>query len=62
MLVGQRMSRPVITISPDLPITEALTLLKRNNIRRAPVVKRGKMVGIITIADILNASPPRQPR
>ena len=57
MLVGQRMSRPVITISPDLPITEALTLLKRNNIRRAPVVKRGKMVGIITIADIMNASP-----
>ena len=57
MLVGQRMSRPVITISPDLPITEALTLLKRNNIRRAPVVKRGKMVGIITVADIMNASP-----
>ena len=57
MLVGQRMSRPVITVSPDLPITEALTLLKRNKIRRAPVVKRGKMVGIITIADIMNASP-----
>ena len=57
MLVGQRMSRPVITVSPDLPITEALTLLKRNNIRRAPVVKRGKMVGIITVADIMNASP-----
>ena len=57
MLVGQRMSRPVITVSPDLPITEALTLLKRNNIRRAPVVKRGKMVGIITFADIMNASP-----
>lgn len=57
MLVGQRMARPVITVSPELPITEALTLLKRNNIRRAPVVKRGKMVGIITVADIMNASP-----
>jgi acetoin utilization protein AcuB len=57
MLVGQRMSRPVITIAPDLPITEALSLLKRDNIRRAPVVKRGKLVGIVTIADIMNASP-----
>ena len=57
MLVGQRMSRPVITVSPDLPITDALNLLKRENIRRAPVVKRGKLVGIITIADIMNASP-----
>ena len=35
MLVGQRMSRPVITITPDLPITEALSLLKRSDIRRA---------------------------
>jgi acetoin utilization protein AcuB len=57
MLVGQRMSRPVITVSPDLPITEALNLLKRENIRRAPVVRRGKLVGIITVADIMNASP-----
>jgi len=51
------MARPVITITPDLPITEALSLLKRNDIRRAPVVKRGKLVGIVTIADIMNASP-----
>jgi acetoin utilization protein AcuB len=57
MLVGQRMSRPVISIAPDLPITEALSMLKRDNIRRAPVVKRGKLVGIVTIADIMNASP-----
>jgi acetoin utilization protein AcuB len=57
MLVGQRMSRPVFTITPDLPITEALSLLKRNDVRRAPVVKRGKLVGIVTIADIMNASP-----
>lgn len=57
MLVGQRMARPVITISPDMPISDALSLLKRENIRRAPVVKRGKLVGIVTIADIMNASP-----
>jgi acetoin utilization protein AcuB len=57
MLVGQRMSRPVITVGPDLPITEALNLLRREKIRRAPVIEKGKLVGIVTIADIQNASP-----
>lgn len=57
MLVGQRMSRPVITVNPDLSITEALNLLKREKIRRAPVVSKGKLVGIVTTADIMNASP-----
>jgi acetoin utilization protein AcuB len=59
MLVGQRMSHPVITVSPDLPITEAMNLLKREKIRRAPVVQKGKLVGIITMADLLNASPSK---
>ena len=57
MLVGQRMSRPIITVTQELPITDALNLLKQENIRRAPVVRHGKLVGIVTIADIMNASP-----
>ncbi len=57
MLVGERMSRPVITISPDMPIVDALNLMKREHIRRAPVVKDGKMVGIVSDKDLLNASP-----
>ncbi|PWH17870.1 MAG: hypothetical protein DDG60_01400 [Anaerolineae bacterium] len=57
MLVGERMSKPVITISPDLPIPEAINLLKKERIRRAPVVKNGKLVGIVCDDDLLNASP-----
>jgi acetoin utilization protein AcuB len=57
MLVGERMSRPVITISPDMPIVDALNMMKREHIRRAPVVKDGKMVGIVSDKDLLNASP-----
>jgi len=56
MLVGKRMSHPVITMSPDLPIVDALNLMKRERIRRAPVVKDGKMVGIVSDKDLLNAS------
>lgn len=57
MLVGERMSHPVITVTPDSPIMEAFDLLKRENIRRAPVIKGGKLVGIISDHDLLNASP-----
>lgn len=57
MLVGERMSKPVITISPDMPIPDALNLMKKERIRRAPVVKNGKLVGIVSDKDLLNASP-----
>lgn len=57
MLVKKRMSTPVITIEPDLPIMQALDLMKKNRIRRTPVVKNGKMVGIISERDLLNAAP-----
>ena len=56
MLVGTRMSHPVITMSPDLPIVDALNLMKRERIRRAPVVKEGHMIGIVSDKDLLNAS------
>jgi acetoin utilization protein AcuB len=57
MLVGERMSKPVIVIDPEMPITEALNLMKKEHIRRAPVVKAGKLVGIVSDKDLLNASP-----
>ncbi len=57
MLVGERMTHPVITIRPDMPIVDALNLMKRERIRRTPVVKDGKLVGIVSDKDLLNASP-----
>lgn len=57
MFVGERMSRPVIPIAPDMPIADALNLMKREHIRRAPVIKDGKMIGIVSDKDLLNASP-----
>lgn len=57
MLVKERMSKPVITVPPEMPILDALNLLQKERIRRAPVVKDGKMVGIISDKDLLNASP-----
>jgi acetoin utilization protein AcuB len=58
MLVGQRMSQPVITIHPDMPIQDALNLMRQENIRRFPVVtETGSLVGIVSERDLLHASP-----
>lgn len=57
MLVGERMSKPVITVSPDLPINEALNLMRNENIRRTPVLHNGKLIGIVSEIDLVNASP-----
>jgi acetoin utilization protein AcuB len=57
MLVKERMSQPVISVAPDLPIMEALNLMKREEIRRTPVMKDGKMIGIVSERDLLDASP-----
>ena len=59
MLVGERMSHPVIVIPPDMPIHDALALFKQEHIRRAPVIKDGRLVGIVSDKDLLNASPSK---
>ncbi len=57
MNVGRRMSHPVITVTPNLPITKAHELMARENINQCPVVKNGKLVGMLTEGDILHAYP-----
>ena len=57
MFVGERMTFPVVMVTPDMPIQDALQLMKRERIRRAPVVKDGELVGIVSDKDLLYASP-----
>jgi acetoin utilization protein AcuB len=57
MFVGDRMSRPVISLSPETPINDALAMFKKEKIRRAPIMKDGRLVGIVSERDLLNASP-----
>ncbi len=57
MLVSERMSRPVITVSPEDSLHDVIVLFKREHIRRAPVITNGKLVGIVSQSDLLNASP-----
>ncbi len=57
MLVEGRMSRPVISIHPEMPIHDARNLFKQEQIRRAPVIKKGKLVGIVSDQDLIDAAP-----
>lgn len=57
MNVGRRMSYPVFTVQPDTPIVKAHELMAHEKVHRAPVVKNGKLVGIVTENDILKAYP-----
>jgi acetoin utilization protein AcuB len=57
MYVKDWMTRDPITVSRDTPIMEAQKLMRDNRIRRLPVVDRGKVVGIVTYRDLMEASP-----
>lgn len=56
MFVGERMSRPVISVSPDAAVNDVLAMFKKERIRRAPVIKDGKLLGIVSQGDLLNAT------
>lgn len=50
------MSRDPVVVSPESDIKDASRLLLEHGIRRLPVVEDGKLVGIITIADIVRVA------
>ncbi|MCK9441844.1 MAG: CBS domain-containing protein [Methanothrix sp.] len=50
------MTRDPVVINPDKSIVEASRLLIKHDIRRLPVVEDKKLVGIITVADIVRVA------
>lgn len=56
MLVKNWMNKKVITVDVDDSMQEATKLLKEHNIRMLPVIKKGKLVGIVTDRDLKEAS------
>ena len=58
MLVGERMSKNLITVSRNTGVDDALRLMRDKNIRRLPVVdNQGKLIGIVSDKDLYLASP-----
>lgn len=53
--VGEAMSAPAITVTSHRPVHEAARLMVGEGVNRLPVVEDGKLIGIITRADIVRA-------
>jgi len=51
--VAEIMSRSLVTVDPDASVKEAARLMSDNKIRRLPVLKGNKLVGIIVATDLV---------
>ena len=52
-VVRDVMNDHVISISEDMPLKEVADILERRHIKRVPVLRDGKLVGIVSIGDIV---------
>jgi CBS domain-containing protein len=52
---GAEMSSPPVTIAPDRAVAEAAALMLDRGVNRLPVVDGGRLVGIVTRADLVRA-------
>jgi CBS domain-containing protein len=53
--VWQIMSSPVTTVTPDEVVHRCMEIMTEQRIRHLPVVEKGKLVGIISIGDLVKA-------
>lgn len=57
--VERWMTKNPITIEKDATVVEAIYLMKEKNIRRLPVMDRGKIAGIVTEKMLLDFTPSK---
>jgi CBS domain-containing protein len=51
--VGDVMTSPAITVTADTPILSALSLMSRRRIRHLPVAEGDRLVGFVSIGDLV---------
>jgi CBS-domain-containing membrane protein len=49
------MTKPVVTVVDQTPVDVLATLMRRRKVKRVPVLQDGKLVGIVSRADLLEA-------
>jgi CBS domain-containing protein len=53
--IADVMTKPVLTAAPETPVYNIAEMLERNGIKRLPIVKDGRVVGIVSRANLLRA-------
>jgi len=56
-LIKDHMTSPVISISADTSLAETHKTMADNKVRRLPVVEGDRLVGIVSLNDVLEAKP-----
>jgi CBS domain-containing protein len=51
--ISRVMTSPAITVDPDTPVLNALALITQRRVRHLPVVVDGRLVGIVSIGDLV---------
>ncbi len=57
---GDVMTKQVIHVSEETPLGDVVGLMEKHNIKRLPVLSDGKLMGIVSRADLLRALAARQ--
>ena len=55
IFVEERMTKDVITGTPDQNINDTMGLMTKNHVRHLPVIDRGRLAGLISIGDVVKA-------
>jgi CBS domain-containing protein len=58
--VGDIATRSPITVTPDTKLSEARELMEKHQIRRLPVMKSDRLVGILSLGDVAWADASRR--
>ena len=53
--VSEAMTRDVVSVTPQSPLSEVVRLMERQNVKRLPVLEAGKLVGIVSRANLVQA-------
>lgn len=53
--VGELMTTDIVSAAPDTPLREIATLLERHRIKRVPITEDGKLVGVVSRANLVQA-------
>ena len=53
--VEEIMSRPLVVGNPEMDVDEASRVMRKRKIKKLPVVKKGRLVGLVTTTDIVRS-------
>ena len=46
-------SKPLITVSPEITVRQAISLMISHDIRRVPVIEKGRLIGVVVMREVI---------